>query len=139
MERKVMDKRFWLSTAVVFVVSMVLGALLYGGILGEEMRQMTELFRSDEECAKRMPYLLVGQFLLAAAFVWTYRQGRQEKPWLGQGIRYGIAMTLLLVVSQFLMAFAIQPFPGEFIAKQILIGSVITVLLGVIVAWMERK
>ena len=35
---------------------------------------------------------------MAVAFTWIYLKGREDKPWLPQGLRYGVAIALLSAV-----------------------------------------
>ena len=38
--------------------------------------------------------------LLAGAFTWIYSKGVRAADWLGQGLRFGVAVVLLTIVSQ---------------------------------------
>jgi hypothetical protein len=75
--------------------------------------------------------------LLAGAFVWIYRQGVVEgRPFLGQGLRYGIAVAFLTVIPMYLIYYAVQPLPRRLVAKQIVFDTIVTLILGVVVAWL---
>ena len=39
----------------------------------------------------------------ASALVWIYERGRQDKPWMGQGVRFGIAMAAFGPAAKFLI------------------------------------
>ena len=57
---------------------------------------------------------------------------------LAQGVRYGVAIALLGVVSTYLIYYAVQPMPGAMVAKQIVFDGTLVVVLGIIVAWFYR-
>lgn len=85
-----------------------------------------------------MPYMLMGHVIMAAAFVWIYQRGIDASPWLGQGVRYGIAIAMLAVVPTYLIYYAVQPLPGSLVTQQIIGDGVLVVVLGVIVAFLNK-
>ena len=76
--------------------------------------------------------------MLSGAFVWIYARGVEAKPWMAQGVRFGVAVALLTTVPTYLIYFVVQPMPGGVVIKQIIFDSVLTVILGMIVAWLYR-
>jgi hypothetical protein len=63
----------------------------------------------------------------------------EDKPWLGQGVRFGIAMWLVLAVPSFLIAYAIQPMPLILTVKQLMSEAVNKIVLGLITALLYRR
>jgi hypothetical protein len=82
--------------------------------------------------------MILAHVLLAGAFVWIYARGVESKPWIAQGVRYGIAVALLTSVPTYLIYFVVQPMPGGVVVKQIILDGILLVILGVIVAWLYR-
>ena len=83
--------------------------------------------------------MLLAHVLLAGAFAWIYARGREPgKPWIGQGLRYGIAVALLTVIPTYTIYFVVQPMPGMLAIKQMLGDGVLLLLLGLLVAWLYR-
>jgi hypothetical protein len=76
--------------------------------------------------------------ILAGAFVWIYARGVEAKPWLAQGVRFGIAVALLTIVPSYLIYFVVQPMPASVVIKQIVFDGILLVILGIIVAWLYR-
>jgi hypothetical protein len=76
--------------------------------------------------------------MLSGAFVWIYARGVESKPWLAQGVRFGVAVALLTIVPTYIIYFAVQPMPGGVVIKQIVFDGILTIVLGVIVAWLYR-
>ena len=133
-----MTKRFWLSFVVIFVLSMLLDFVHHGLILHGAYLQLPTLFRGDAEGQHYMGWLLLAHAFLAYAFVWIYLRGREARPWLGQGLRYGFMIAVLAVVPTYLIYYAVQPMPGLLVAKQIFFDTVRTLILGAVVAGMNK-
>ena len=71
---------------------------------------------------------------MAIPFAWIYERGRTEKPWFGQGLRYGIAMAALVPAAKFITYYAIQPIAYAFALHQILLDGAAIVLTALVVA-----
>ena len=84
-----MDKKFILSVLVIFVVSMLLGFITHGWTLADEYAA-TGLFRDAAEQESLFSWMLLAHIILASAFVALYRKGIEDRPWVGQGVRFGI-------------------------------------------------
>lgn len=82
--------------------------------------------------------MILAHLMLSGAFVWIYARGAEAKPWVAQGIRFGIAVALLTAVPMYTIYFVVQPMPGSMVIKQIVYDGVLTVVLAVIVAWVYR-
>jgi len=57
---------------------------------------------------------------------------------MAQGVRFGVAVALLTVVPTYMIYFVVQPMPGVVVIKQILCEGVLMVILGTLVAWLNR-
>ena len=53
------------------------------------MRDAGFSLRPEEAIRHRFWLICVSDALYSFFFVWAYAKGREEKPWAGQGIRYG--------------------------------------------------
>ena len=54
--------------------------------------------RANTGIMERLWVMAIGQFFFATLFAYIYTRGAENKPWLVQGIKYGILMTFLTVV-----------------------------------------
>jgi hypothetical protein len=133
-----MDRKFLMSTVIVFVVSMIFGFVVHEVLLGANYSQVAHLYRAEEDQMNYLHWMLLGALLASAAMVWIYRQGKKDTPWLPQGVRFGVALVLLMTIPWFLTYYAVQPLPGMLVVKQIVFESVGTVVLGILVAWLHR-
>jgi len=84
--------------------------------------------------------MLLAHALLAGSFVWIYIRGREAgRPWIGQGVRFGIAVALLTVVPTYMIYSVVQPTPAELALKQGLFDGALLLLLRIVVAWWFRE
>jgi hypothetical protein len=134
-----MNKKMALAWALVFVAWMVGSFLVHGVLLRADYMQLSGLFRTDADQQRFFPIMLLAHVALAGAFVWIYARGVEAKPWLAQGLRFGVAVALLTIVPTYLIYFAVQPLPAAVVMKQIIGDGVLLLILGSIVAWVYRE
>lgn len=133
-----MNKRFWISVVAVFVASMVLGMVVHGMLLGTDYAKLTNLFRSPEDSQRHFVWMLLAHVLIALGFTWVYRAGRDNRPWLGQGVRFGLAIAVLSTIPLYMIYYAVQPMPVELVVKQIVFDTIAMVILGIVAAAVNR-
>lgn len=133
-----MNKNFFISWVVVFVVWMILSFIVHGVWLGETYAGMTTIFRSEEDQMGLFHFMLLAHVLMAGAFVWIYQRGHEDKPWLQQGLRFGVAIALLAPVPTYMIYYTVQQMPGALAHNQIVGDSLTVILLGVVVAFLSR-
>lgn len=128
-----------ISIAAVFVLSMALGFVVHGVLLGADYAALQTIFRAPEDSHSYFAYMLIAHAVFAVAFVWIYLQGRADKPWAGQGLRYGLAVAALVTVPMYLIYYAVQPMPGMTVLKQIVFDGISMIILGLAVAGLNRS
>jgi membrane protease YdiL (CAAX protease family) len=134
-----MDKRFWIAAVVIFVVSLVLGWVVHGTLLEVEYAKLPNLFRPMADQQGYFPLMLLANALFALAFTWIYRKGLEPgKPFFSQGFRYGVAIAVLMTIPTYLIYYAVQPMPGNLVAKQIVYDVIAVVIMGIVVAWTSQ-
>ena len=104
-----MNKRFFIAWAAVFVVWMAASFVVHGLLLHPDYAQLPSLFRTDADSQQYFPLMILAHVVMAGAFVWIYARGAEAKAWLGQGLRYGLAVALLTIVPTYVIYFAVQP------------------------------
>ena len=133
-----MNKKFFIAWIVLFIAWFIGSFIVHGVLLRADYMQLTSLFRAEGDQHKFFPLMILAHVLLSGAFVWIYARGVESKPWLAQGVRFGIAVALLTIVPTYLIYYVVQPMPGEVVVKQIVCDGILVVVLGVIVAWLYR-
>ena len=133
-----MNKRFVIAWLATFVVWMVGSFLVHGALLQGDYAALSGMFRPEKDAQQYLPFMLLAHVILAGAFTWVYARGAEARPWLGQGIRFGIVVALLTVVPTYMIYYAVQPMPGMLVVRQIVFDGVLLLVLGVVVAFLYR-
>ena len=132
-------KKFVITFVVVLIVTTMGSFVIHAMLLKPDYQQNQQLLRTEEDAADYFPYMILNFFAFSLAFTWIYAQGVEDKPWLGQGIRFGLAVWLLNSVSGFLTYYAVQPWPGITVARQIGFELPWMLVLGLAAAALYRK
>jgi drug/metabolite transporter (DMT)-like permease len=133
-----MNRKFLLSVAVMSITSLLLGFVVHGVLLHAEYAKLSNLMRSEQDAMNYFPFMLLAHLLIGIGITWIYLKGREDKPWLAQGFRFGVAVAVLVPIPMYLIYFAVQPMPSDLVAQQIVFDSVATIIMGVLVAWLNR-
>ena len=133
-----MDKKFAVAWVILFIAWMAGSFVVHGALLGGAYAELPNLFRTETETQSYMPFMLIAHVIMAGAFVWIYRRGAEAKPWLMQGVRFGIAVALLAPVPMYMIYYVVQPLPVQLVIGQIAGDSLLVVLLGMIVAFLYK-
>ncbi len=133
-----MNKKFLISWAVVFVAWMAGSFVVHGVLLGAGYAALPNLFRPAADQQQYFYLMLLAHIIMAGAFVWIYQRGHESKPWLQQGVRFGIAVALLAPIPMYTIYYVVQPMPGSHVVQQMIYDGALVVLLGIITAFMNR-
>lgn len=132
-------RKFAVAFVAVLVVTVIGSFAIHAVLLQPDYQQNQQLLRSQKDAAAHFPYMLLNFFAFSLAFVWIYAHGVEDKPWLGQGARFGLAVWLLNSVSGFLTYYAVQPWPASTVLRQIGFELPWMLVLGVAAAALYRK
>ena len=132
-------KKLILAIAVGYVILMVLGYVIHEIWLMPVYQQYATIWRLEETMRHKMWINWAGQLLFTALFAWIYTRGVEDKPWVGQGIRYGIVMTLLTVIPAVCSQYVVYPIPYTLALKWMGAGAVQLIVLGLVVAGFCQK
>ncbi len=133
-----MSKKFVISVIVIFIMSMAIGFLVHGLLLAQGYAQLPGLFRQPPDAANYFPYMLLAHVFIAFGFVWIYIKGKEDKPFLTQGVCYGAAIAVLMTIPMYLIYYAVQPMPEALVFKQIVFDTIGVIVMGIVVAWLNR-
>ena len=135
-----MDKRFWIAGTVASILFFVLGFIVHGIVLESEYMNYKQLFRTQEEAMANMPWMTLAHIIMGFAFAWIYGKGVDAgASWAAQGVRFGIAVMLLVTVPWYLIYYSIQPFAFSLTAKQILLDGLSLVITSLAVAYVYKR
>jgi hypothetical protein len=82
--------------------------------------------------------MLLAHAFKAVGFTWVYRAGRDGRPWLGQGVRFGLAVAVLATIPTYLIYYAVQPMPFDLVVKQVVFDTIAMVVMGIVAAAVNR-
>jgi hypothetical protein len=133
-----MNRKFWISFAVMFVMAMAIGMVVHGMLLHDEYRKLGSLMRSETEAQKLFGVMILAHVLIALGFTWIYVKGKEERPWLGQGLRFGVAVAVMMTIPTYLIYYVVMPFPSDLVAQQIVYDTIGIVAMGIVLAWINR-
>lgn len=126
-------KRLFIAMIVVFVALVVLELLLHGVILASIYEQTAELWRPEAEMNKYMWLLYPGYAVLAILFCYIYSKGYEGKDGIGEGLRYGLIIGLLMQVPRAIGTYATMPYPGNLVVYWLIGGLIESLILGLLV------
>ena len=130
-------KRLVLTIVVIFIVASFSGFFIHAIWLKQDYMPVANLYRPEGQ--EKMFWIVLAYLSFAIGSVWVYARGVESKPWLGQGVRFGVAMMLVLTVPSFFIAYAIQPVPAILLAKQVICEGVDKIAMGIITAALYRR
>jgi hypothetical protein len=105
-------KRVAITGLVVFIVFFILEMLVHGVWLQDLYHQTSGIWRPEADMNKMMWLMFIGQAIFAFAFTLIYACGFDpKKARLGQGLRYGLLMALLIAPNLSLCWYVILPIP----------------------------
>lgn len=133
-----MNRKFWISAVVMFVLGSALSYVAHEVLLKADYAKLGAMMRPAAEMQARLGYVVLANISFALAFTWIYIKGKENRPWLTQGVRYGIAITLVAVVPMYLIYHAVTPTPLDVAIKQIVYDGISTMILGAVLAWINR-
>ncbi len=134
-----MKGKFFLGWVAAFVAWMAGSFVVHGVLLHDEYGKLPNLFRTEADSQRYFPLMILAHIVMAAAFVWIYSRGVETKPWLAQGIRFGIAVALLTVVPMYTIYYVVQPMPEALVIRQIVFDGILVVLVGAVTAFVYRS
>ncbi len=133
-----MNRKFVASAAAMIVMAWCLSLIGYGPLLGGDYAAAPGI-GPPAGTQTFIGWLILAQTLFAIAFAWVYLQGKEDKPWLAQGVRFGIAIAFLTVIPIYLIYHLVKPVPLPLAVSQLAFDTLRILLMGIVVAWINRE
>lgn len=128
-----MNKKSLLITIVVaFVTVFITDFLIHGVWLSSTYAATKELWRPEAEMQSKMPFMLLGQFLIATAFTMIFAACVADKRCLSCSLKYSACIGVIAAGGQIIM-YAVQPYPGSLVVKWCVAYVAQALVLGLIV------
>lgn len=121
-----------ITILVAFVTIWATDFLIHGVWLAPAYRATAALWRPRVEMMARMPWMLLGQFLVAAAFTLIFAACVAEKRCLSCTLKYSASIGVLVGGGQ-VITYAVAPQPGMLVAQWFCAGIVQMLVVGLVV------
>ena len=131
--------KFLLRILIVAVAMFALGFVGHQVLLGRDYASIEPIMRNKEDMQAHMPFALISCLCFSGALVWIYSQTRNSNPWLGEGVRFGVAVWAIATVPLYLTNYVIEPWPGVFVAKILAWEFVAVLILGILTARLAKN
>jgi hypothetical protein len=132
-------KKLVLAMVICFLVLIGTDWLIHQVWLMNDYLATPDSWRPLPDMMHKMWVMIVGQAFFAAMFCYIYSRGVEARPWLAQGIRYGILITFFTVIPYSLGEFVVYNVPHMLAVKWMAAGCLQMVILGLIVAGICQK
>lgn len=131
-------KRFSLAVVVAFAFLIVTTYVVHGIWLRWIYDLYPDSWRPMSQQVAKAWILLAGRLLFTVMFAWVYLRGMEKKSWIGQGIRYGGVIWLLVSVPAILSMYVLFRVPYQLALIWMSVTLIQVVLMGLIVAYLLR-
>lgn len=130
-------KRYIIAVVVVFVFTFAYDFTLHGVLLSDTYKSLAHLWRPEADMQAMMPFMVVGQLLLAVIFTFIFTRN-YEGNGIGEGLRYGLYAGLLLGAPQ-ISSYVYMPIPASLTATWV--GGMVVwgILAGIVVSLVYKE
>jgi len=118
-----------------FVLLSLGGFLIHNVWLMPDYQAHSDLWRAPNAMQHRLPHIYIANLLYSIAAVLIYVRGVESKPWIGQGIRFGILVALLSAIPNSLVQYVVYPLPHELVLKWIIAGTGLGIIVALVIAF----
>jgi len=125
-------KRLLPAILVVFLFIFGYEWVFHGVLLKGIYESTPQLWRPQSTMPQFMPFLFAGQFLFSLFLGLIFAKGYENRG-IGEGVRFGILMGLLLSTVN-LVWYAVQPLPEILVLYWVLGGILEMVIAGILLA-----
>ena len=109
-------KSLLITIVVAFVTVWATDFLIHGVWLSATYGATKELWRPESEMMAKMPFMFLGQFLIAAAFSMIFAACVAEKRCISCSMKFSACIGVMIAAGQIIM-YAVQPYPGALVVK----------------------
>ena len=130
-------KSLCLTLFVVFVGVFASDFLIHGVWLKSAYAETANLWRPEKEMQAHMGWMMLGQFMAAAAMVVLWARGFAADACPRCAVLYGLFMGLFAQATS-LINFAVMPLPADLIVKWFIAGIAQSVALGLLMFFVYK-
>jgi len=135
-----MNAKRYVGSVVVVLVFLTLSGWLIHGVLLEDLYMAHQQFWRPIDVMKRlMPFIHLSNFIFALLFCFIYTKGLEGKSPVGEGLRYGLLIGLLIHLPMTITEATYVPYPMKLYVAWLIGGVIETTLAGGLLGLTYRK
>ena len=135
-----MTKKYLMAILAVFVGMGIIEFLINEVGLRGLYAETAFLWRPESDIRALSWLMFVSYAVFALVFVTIFKRGYEEnKPGLGQGIRYGLLIGLLVSAPMALGCYVVMPIPVMLAVAWFVGGMAEMIVLGALAGWVWKK
>lgn len=119
-----MNKTFWIGYVVVVALAQAINFVVHELMLDTTYQSLAAVFRPREEMMSMMWIMFAGGAFSLLLFCYIFTKGYENRG-IGEGIRYGVLIGLLLTVPYALDQYVVYPLT-PFLTQMWLLSGVLT-------------
>lgn len=133
-----MNKKLWTGFIVVFIGMAVVEFVIHGLILSStyESEPLKSIWRADMQ--SKMWVFYVVYLIMSYFFTLIFSKGYEGKG-IGEGVRFGFYMGLLMATPMAYASYVTYPIPYSLALQWFIFGIIEYVILGILVAMVYGK
>lgn len=108
--------------------------LVYGILMRPDFAMNADVWRLQDELMHRMWIMLLAQLIFTVGAVLIYQRGVENKSWVGQGIRFGILLSLVSGIPSAMSQYVAVPIHHRVSLHEIIAETCIAILMGLVIA-----
>jgi hypothetical protein len=131
-----MNKKLLIGFVLVYVVFATLDYVVNTVLLAPMYESVSHLFRPNEEVI--MWVIFVSYIFFAFFFTFIFSKGYEGRG-LMEGVRYGVYVSLMMILPYYYMTYAVMPVPYSMVFQGFLYGTFQMIICGMILALVFGK
>jgi hypothetical protein len=132
-------KKWLLGSLAVFVALAVMEQVVHAFILKSTYERTVQLWRPPEMQKAMQSWRWLGYAIFALLFGRVYIHGYERKGGIGEGLRYGLYIGLLVFLPYGLVRYVYLPHPATLVLAWIIFGLFESMLCGLIFCLIYRE
>lgn len=133
MNSKLNVKQWLIASIAVFVVLSILEFLVGRFLLGPWVAQLMPAAPQPENMMMARLWIYLGRLISSAMFAFVFTRGYEGKPGIGEGLRYGLWIALMVQLPVFFTSLVTTSFGVDFLITRLVASVVQMLVCGVVV------
>lgn len=121
--------KFWLSCLLVFVAYQIVNILIHSVLLMEAYETTASLWRAD--MMQMMWVMYIADIIKCILFVYVFVRGYESKG-IVEGIRFGVIISLLMVIPGMLSQYVVYPVPFSMALQWMIYHTIQMIVMGIV-------